>query len=111
VVIACGAHFDRSIFIPGESRENELLREVFIKSNSLKLLLFLKKRYPNLCSSELSTFTENLSEKDWELFYECSGNKQKRCYSPKVNTAPDSQSTEIVIDCSALEDKPRVSAK
>lgn len=53
------------------------------------MLLFLKKKYPKVCSEELAAFVDNLSEKDWELFYEISGNKAKRCYSPKVNTAPE----------------------
>ena len=35
----------------------------------MKLLLFLKKTYPAICSQEIALFSENLSEKDWELFY------------------------------------------
>lgn len=89
LLIAAGGWVDRSIFIPGQSRENEFVRELFIRSNSLKMLLFLKKKYPKVCSEELAAFVDNLSEKDWELFYEISGNKAKRCYSPKVNTAPE----------------------
>jgi len=55
----------------------------------MKLLLYLKKKYPKVCSNEMNVFIDNLSDKDWELFYEISGNKSKRCYSPKVNTAPE----------------------
>ena len=46
VMVACGGSFDRSVFIPGQSRENEIVRELFIKSQCMKLLLFLKKKYP-----------------------------------------------------------------
>jgi hypothetical protein len=69
LLIAAGGYFDRSIFIPGQSRENEFVRELFIKSNSLKLLLYLKKKFPKTCTSELNAFVDNLSERDWELFY------------------------------------------
>lgn len=52
---------------------------------------------------------ENLSEKDWELFYQSSGNKAKRCYSPKVNTAPENQDESIMINSNILEQqRPRV---
>jgi succinate dehydrogenase flavin-adding protein (antitoxin of CptAB toxin-antitoxin module) len=71
------------------------------------LLLYLKKKYPNLCSNQISTFQENLSEKDWELFYDVSGNKSKRCYSPKARTDPEEEEN-IMITSSILDDeKPK----
>lgn len=88
LIIATGGLFDRNVFIPGESRENEFVRELFIRSNTLKLLLYLKKKYPKSCADEITSFLANFSDKDWEMFYEMGGNKAKRCYSPKVNTAP-----------------------
>jgi len=91
LIIATGALFDRTVFIPGESRENEFVRELFIRSNTLKLLLYLKKKYPKNCTDEVTSFLGNLSDKDWEMFYDISGNKAKRCYSPKVNTAPENE--------------------
>jgi hypothetical protein len=56
MIIATGAFFDRTVFIPGQSRENEFVRELFIRSNTLKLLLYLKKKYPKVCSNELTAF-------------------------------------------------------
>ena len=85
------------------------MRELFIRSNALKLLLYLRKKYDKICANELNTFVDNLSEKDWELFYETSGNKAKRCYSPKVNTAPENEEETIVINTSVIaEERPRV---
>lgn len=80
------------------------MRELFIKSNCLKLLLYLKKKYPKTCTNELNAFVDNLSERDWELFYEASGNKAKRCYSPKVNTAPENEEETIIINANAIGD-------
>ena len=100
-----GGQMDRSIFIPGQSRENELVRQLFIRSNSLKLLLFLQKKYPKVCEEQTAKLMNNLSEKDWQLFYQCSGNKKKRCYSPKVNTAPDQEEQTIVINATVLQEE------
>ena len=40
------------------------MRELFIRSNALKLLLYLRKKYDKICANELNTFVDNLSEKD-----------------------------------------------
>jgi hypothetical protein len=43
------------------------------------------------------------------VFYDISGNKAKRCYSPKVNTAPENEEETIIINANAInEEKPRV---
>lgn len=70
-------------------------------------MLYLKKKYPNLCNNEIVSFQEKLSDRDWELFYEASGNKNKRCYSPKVRTDPEDEEN-IMITSSILDnEKPK----
>ena len=31
----------------------------------MKLLLYLKKKYPKMCSNEVNVLIDNLSDKDW----------------------------------------------
>ena len=65
VMVASGGIVDRTVFIPGQSRDNGVVRDLFIRSQCMKLLMFLKKKYPEVSSMEVSNFLENLNDRDW----------------------------------------------
>ena len=41
------------VFIPGETRDSEHVRETFIRSNALGILLYMKEEFPNVQEEEI----------------------------------------------------------
>jgi hypothetical protein len=87
-----GEVVNRKIFVPGETREQEMSRHLFIiVSGTMKLLMGLSEKYPKLCRKKVEELQANLNDKDWELYnntnksQSCEGDPQNQTHKSTVN--------------------------